>query len=87
MALKQYFEEVRVFDGVAERTGGQFERKDVRRSGGCCSSLTELLRKARAAGEGFFYLPLNSWPADTEQIALQKKWVVVSSLPQDGPRL
>jgi len=87
MAPTQYFEEIRVFEGVAERTGVQFDRKDVRRSGGCCSSLTELLRKARAAGEGYFYLPLNCWPADTEQIAMQKKWIVVSSLPQNGPQL
>jgi hypothetical protein len=87
MAPTQYFEEIRVFEGVAERTGVQFERKDVRRSGNCCSSLTELLRKARAAGEGYFYLPLNCWPADSEQIALQKKWIVVSSLPQDGQQL
>jgi hypothetical protein len=87
MALTQYFDEIRVYDGVAERTGVQFERNDVRRSGGCCSSLTELMRKARAAGDGYFYLPINNWPADTEQIALQKKWVVVSSLPENGPQL
>jgi len=81
------FEEIRVYEGVAERTGVQFARNDVRHSGGRCSSLTELLRKARAAGDGYFYLPLNSWPADTEQIPLQKKWTVVSSLPQNGPQL
>jgi hypothetical protein len=87
MAPPQYFEEVQVYEGFAERTGVRFERKDVRRSGRCCSSLTELLRKARAAGDGYFYLPLDNWPADTERLPLQKKWIVISSMPENGIRL
>ena len=75
------FEEIHVYDGVAERTGVRFKRNDVRRSDGCCRSLTELLRKARASGEGYFYLPVNAWPEETEKIELQKKWIVISSLP------
>jgi len=77
---KQPFDEIRVYAGFAERTGVQFERDTVRRSGGCCRSLTELIRKARDAGDGYFYLPLSLWPADTERVALRKNWVVVSSL-------
>ena len=77
--LAQLFDEIRVYAGFAERTGVQFERDTVRRSGGCCRSLTELVRKARDAGDGYFYLPLNLWPADTERVALQKTWVVASS--------
>jgi len=50
----------------------------VRRSGGCCTSLTELIRKARDAGDGY-YLPLDLWPVNTERVALQKSWVVASS--------
>ena len=84
MLPAQSFDEVRVYEGVAERTGVQFERSEVRRSGTCCRSLTELIRKARSFGDGYFYLPLNVWPPDTEQIELQKKWVVISSLPADG---
>jgi len=84
MASTQPFDEIRVYEGVAERTGVQFERKEARHSGGCCRSLTELLRKARAAGDGYFYLPPNVWPPDTERIELQKKWIVISSLPQNG---
>ena len=79
MLAKQIFDEIRVYAGFAERTGVQFERDTVRRSGGCCRSLTELVRKARDAGDGYFYLPLNLWPADTERVALQKTWVVASS--------
>jgi len=74
----QVYEEVRVYEGVAERTGVQFERSEVRHSEGCCGSLTGFLRKARAAGEGTFYIPLGAWPADTERIELRKPWVVMS---------
>lgn len=79
MLTQRLFDEIRVYAGFAERTGVQFERDTVRRSGGCCRSLTELIRKARDAGDGYFYLPLNLWPANTERVALQKSWVVVSS--------
>jgi len=79
MLSKQPFDEIRVYAGFAERTGVQFERDTVRRSSGCCRSLTELIRKARDAGDGYFYLPLDLWPANTERVALQKRWVVVPS--------
>ena len=79
MPVGQPFEEIRVYGGVAERTGVLFERNDVRRSDRCCSSVATLLRKARAAGDGMFYLPLNVWPADRERIELLKPWVVMSS--------
>jgi hypothetical protein len=74
----QSFDEIRVHDGVAERTGVRFERTDVRRNSGCCASLTVLMRKARASGDGTFYLPSDLWPADTERIELRKPWVVMS---------
>ena len=77
MLVKRIFEEIRVYAGVAERTGVQFERDAVRRSGGCCRSMTELLRKARDAGDGSYYLPLNLWPADAESVKVQKQWVIV----------
>jgi hypothetical protein len=82
MRVNQCFDEIRVYGGVAERTGVQFERNAVRRSGGCCGSLNELIRKARGSGDGTFYLPLNIWPVDTERVDLRKPWVVLSSLPR-----
>jgi hypothetical protein len=82
MLVTQTFDEIRVYEGVAERTGVHFERSAVRRCGGCCGSLTDLIRKARASGDGTFYLPLNVWPADRERVELRKPWVVMSSLPQ-----
>jgi len=78
--VNQLFEEVRVYAGFAERTGVQFERNDVRRSVGCCRSLFDLIRKARDAGDGTFYLPLDGWPADTQRVELKKPWVVAPSL-------
>ena len=81
MIVGQCFEEIRVYAGVAERTGVLFERNDVRRSGGCCGSVTDLIRKARASGDGVFYLPLNIWPAGQERMELRKPWVVISSHP------
>jgi len=80
MLIKQLFDEIRAYDGVAERTGVQFERDAVRRSSGCCRSLTELIRKARAGGDGSYYLPLSLWPANTERVELRKHWTVMSSL-------
>ncbi|HEX9163139.1 MAG TPA: hypothetical protein VF980_15650 [Thermoanaerobaculia bacterium] len=79
MLIKRLFAEVRVYEGVAERTGVQFERDVVRRSGSCCRSVTELIRKAREAGDGYFYLPNDVWPADRERVEMQKRWVVIPS--------
>jgi hypothetical protein len=78
MLVIQSFDEIRVYEGVAERTGVHFDRSEVRRSGGCCGSLTALIRKARAAGDGTFYMPLNMWPVDRERVQLRKPWVVMS---------
>jgi len=78
MPVSQPVEEIRVYEGIAERTGVRFDRSDVRRSEGYCESLTALIRKARAAGDGTFYLPIDQWPAETERLELRKPWVVMS---------
>lgn len=72
--------EITVYGGIAERTGAQVERDVVRRSAGCCRSVSELLRKARSQGDGTFYLPVDLWPADQQQLEMRKPWIVVSSL-------
>jgi hypothetical protein len=78
MLVSQVFDEVLVYDGVAERTGAHFDRGAVRRSTGLCRSVGELVRKARSSGSGTFYLPLKLWPADTERMELNRPWVVMS---------
>lgn len=80
MLVNELFDQVVVYEGVAERTGVQFERSAVRHSDACCGSLTALMRKARAAGDGYFYLPLSAWPANTEKIELRKPWVGLSTV-------
>ena len=80
-AATKLFHEIRVYEGVAERTGQQFDRSTVRRRGGCCRSMTELVRKARDGGDGYYYLPVDLWPADTDRVELQKPWVVIPPLP------
>ena len=79
MLLGQRFEEIRVYAGFAERTGVLFERNDVRHSDHCCTSISALIRKARASGDGTFYLTINLWPADTDRVELRKQWVVMSA--------
>ena len=81
MLSKQTFDEIRVYEGVAERTGVRYERDAVRRSVAYCKNMSELVRKVRRSGDGCFYLPLESWPAGSERVDLQKQWVVMSSLP------
>ncbi len=81
MRSKRSFDEIRVYAGIAERTGVHYEQSAVRRSAGYCRSLAELARKARTSGDGCFYLPLEVWPGDTVSVDLQKRWVVLSSLP------
>ena len=80
MRKGQPFDEIRVYAGIAERTGARFERNSVRRSGGCCGSFSELIRKVREIGDGTFYLPVDLWPADSERVDLHKPWIVMSSL-------
>jgi hypothetical protein len=77
MLVSRRLEEIRVYEGVAERTGVLVDRNDVRHSDHCCTSLSAMIRKARAFGDGIFYLKLNAWPADTERVELRKQWVVI----------
>lgn len=72
--MGQQFEEVRVYEGVAERTGNTVDRDTVRGSKAVCQSVSELTRKFRREGDGVFYLASKAWPEDTEKIVLTAKW-------------
>ena len=78
MLRTRSFEEIRVYDGVATRTGVLFERNDVRHSDACCTSVRDLIHKVRASGDGTFYLRVNAWPLGADHVELQKLWVVMS---------
>ena len=72
------FDEVKVFDGIAERTGNQVDRETVRGSKSICQSVSELSRKVRNQGDGYFYLAAKAWPENTTRVDLIAKWTPMS---------
>jgi hypothetical protein len=39
-----------------------------------CQSVSELSRKVRSQGDGYFYLATEAWPQNETTIALTNKW-------------
>ncbi len=74
---RDLFDEIQVFEGVAERTGTKVDRATVRRSPAFCRSVSELTRKARHMGDGYFYLASLLWPEDTSKLNLHQTWVTM----------
>ncbi|HEY0787752.1 MAG TPA: hypothetical protein VGE86_03850 [Thermoanaerobaculia bacterium] len=74
---RDLFDEIQVFEGVAERTGTTVDRATVRRSPSFCRSVSELTRKARRMGDGYFYLASLLWPEDTTKLDLTQTWVTM----------
>lgn len=70
----QQFDEIQVFEGVAERTGTKLDRGSVRRSPALCRSVSELTRKARRMGDGYFYMASLLWPEDTTKLVVHETW-------------
>jgi hypothetical protein len=73
----QEYAEIQVFEGFAERTGVTVDSGTVRRSPALCRSLSELTRKARSKGDGYFYLPVSLWPENTKKLQIRETWVSV----------
>jgi hypothetical protein len=74
----QQFDEIRVYEGVAERTGKTVDRKTVRGSAAVCRSLSELTRLVRRLGDGVFYLPVSMWPEGVKELPLSETWTTMS---------
>jgi hypothetical protein len=72
------FDQIRVFELVAERTGTVVDRNSLRGNGGVCRSLTTLTRLARRMGDGYFYLPVVLWPEGVTQLSLATSWTPMS---------
>ena len=72
--MNRSFDEIQVFNGVAERTGVSIDRAGVRGHSGVCRSLSELSSKSRRMGDGYYYLASNVWPTDTTSVNLVKAW-------------
>lgn len=73
--MDKFFDEIQVFNGVAERTGLTFDRAGVRGRRGICRSVTELTAKSRRLGDGYYYLAANAWPAEATTVDLTRTWV------------
>ena len=78
MRTNQTFDEIRVFEGIAERTGNTVDRKTIRGSAALCRSVMELTRNARRMGDGVFYLPVSMWPEGKTQLPLSETWTTMS---------
>ena len=74
IAASQQYDEVRVYGGVAERTGNRVDRSTVRGSKSVCRTISELTRKVRREGDGTFYVATNAWPENTTKIELLATW-------------
>lgn len=77
MTQEQLFDEIQVFEGVAERTGTTIARSAIRRSPALCRSVSDLTRKARRMGDGYFYLSSMLWPENTTKLVVHEPWVSV----------
>ena len=71
------FDEIQVFDGVAERTGVSVDRAGLRGRRGICRSFTELAAKSRRLGDGYYYLASAAWPAETKSVDLVRAWTTL----------
>ena len=72
------FDEIQVFEGIAERTGNTVDRDTIRGSNAICRSIMELTNRARRLGDGTFYLKSSIWPADKEKLELAQTWTTMS---------
>ncbi|HUP62366.1 MAG TPA: hypothetical protein VNA69_18320 [Thermoanaerobaculia bacterium] len=68
------YDEVHVFDGIAERTGTSFDRAGIRGRRGVCRSVTELSAKSRRLGDGYYYLVSAAWPPEQSTVDLNRTW-------------
>ena len=72
--MSKSFDEVQVFDGVAERTGVSVDRAGVRGHRGVCRSVGELSAKSRRLGDGYYYLASAAWPPETQSMSVIRAW-------------
>ena len=76
--MDKQFDEIQVFNGVAERTGVSVDRAGVRGRRGICRSFTELTAKFRRVGDGYYYLASSAWPGEAKSVNLAREWEPIS---------
>jgi hypothetical protein len=79
LRTNQEFDEIRIVNGVAERTGNTAPRSSLRGRHDVCRSMNELARKLRANGDGYFYLASSVWPEGQTTVDLTTEWKTMSS--------
>jgi len=72
--LTHSYDEVQVYNGVAERTGTRVQRAGVRGRRGVCHSVGQLGSKARQLGDGYYYLISAAWPEGQDTVDLNRTW-------------
>ena len=74
--------EISVYQGVGEKTGVVIERSTVRGKVGLCKSMRDLAIKSRVLGDGYYYLPIDLWPArnDDPVVINKHEWTVIGSI-------
>ncbi|HEX9460208.1 MAG TPA: hypothetical protein VGA84_13735 [Thermoanaerobaculia bacterium] len=74
--MKQICEEIRVYEGIAERTGELLELSGLKAHTNGCTSMRDLVRKYRIFGDGHFYIPRGNWPSGERTVSLDNvKWI------------
>lgn len=68
------FDEIRVYEGVAERTGTRLDREGVRGRRTVCRSLTDLTAKSRRLGDGYYYMATDAWPEGEVSVNVSRRW-------------
>jgi len=66
------YDEIRIYEGIAERTGVSVDLKGSRHRPNVCRSLTDLNRKHKLIGDGNFYLNAGQWPEGESSVLLDK---------------
>ena len=72
------FDEIQVFDGIAERTGMTVDSAGVRGRAAVCRSLRDLGAKCRRLGDGYYYLLSSAWPEGVKSVSLVQTWAPMS---------
>jgi hypothetical protein len=76
---EQYLE-LKVFEGIAERTGASFTRTGVRGRRGICRNLTALRAMCRRFGDGYYYLAESAWGEGVQTLDVRKVlWTVAAA--------
>lgn len=72
--MADQYDEIQVYDNVAERTGNLVARAAVRGRQGVCRSVTDLVSKSRRLGDGYYYLVASAWPEEKSSMNLGIDW-------------